>query len=1289
MKLQALSLAVFSAVVLGACQEAEFALDDDLGPKALSKSQGDMTIIRHGRIATADGRIYCVVTSTGMVECWGNNSSGQFGNGTTVSSTKPVAVIGLSNVVAITVSHSHACALTGGGTVDCWGSNFVGQLGNGTTTASLLPVEVAGLSGVVSLSAGINTTCAVTSDGTVHCWGYGAFGELGNGTTTIANPLPVTVTGITNAVEVSMGDHHACARLVTGEVQCWGLNDSGQLGNGTKTSSSIPVAVQELGSAKAVVSGSLSSCALSGLGSIFCWGSNSSGQLGNGTTVDSTTPVAVQAVASAQGVSLHEHTACALMADGTARCWGDGTLGQLGNGTHNVSSSVPAQVSGLTNAVAISAGDSVCALTTTDGVMCWGAINYANGGRQVAYTPVAIQGFGGYAGRAISAGVGFACAIKGAAACWGRNDVGQLGDGTIVNRPSPASIANSFDAVAVSAGKRSACAVGGDGKAWCWGDNSHGELGNGTTVSSLEPVQVSTESGATGLVDIQVGSGSACALSLAGTIWCWGDNSAGQLGHAGPSSSTPASIEPRGRWAALSVGMAHACAISLDGTPQCWGQNSSGQLGIGTRTSTANPVPVSGLSKAVSIQAGFRSTCALLPDGTVQCWGDNAQGQLGNGTTTNSLTPVSVLVAEGQPLTGVKALSSGALSNATCALLANGGVKCWGRLPDAVHLWPADVTGSANVTSVATGMSYICLLTASGEPWCWGSNLYGQLGDGTTEDRVDPVAVQLPSWQQNVAAVFARNGHTVTWDDTLVIIITDSLAAQSFRLTDYVARQRQVRPVIVLSETWEVRSDGVIASGGWAEGVDLSATPSQETSNARADAIRAWLQAHRCAYGIKYALLVGNPSPVGGDVPMKGIYHLKHAEDQWASDHSVWGFVAALCAEPKEATGADQCTRWIDQHDPARIMATDYYYSNLTYDFPRDADGDVVDITNINYHYADIHVGRVPIYDSVVSNLDAILSKFIAYSTSTDLEWRKSALLAFGDQGASGDNVPLAETARSQLLEPNGYSSFRIYNPYSPPGCSEPSCQITGDLSPLSPTKVGSVWAGKAWPGCQGSLCASPKSNYGIVFWAAHGGATGSVGVIDVANGPDYYKYLDDTHPAFTVQLSCSTSEPFVANNVGTVLLQRGAIATLGGSRITWSYYDFTRPYQSSAGASDITYGYLHELVQNQRPAGAALSAARVHLAFVMDEIPASNWGRRLGVSAQYVVFNLYGDPTIGIGASHGASEADVGASLPTYPMNRVYDPTRHLQGCGCLKSTGLVTTLKPRTNIKDYLFCM
>jgi alpha-tubulin suppressor-like RCC1 family protein len=242
----------------------------------------------------------CVLTSVGGLQCWGANDAGQLGYGkpTDFGIPWPVGVVDLgSGVTAIAAGPDHTCAVAAGGQVKCWGNNGGGQLGDGSTSSTSTPVNVSGLDGTVtSFAMGYDHTCALMSTGEVNCWGANAHGQLGDGT---ADPRfsPVDVSGLASgmrAIGAGAAAEHTCALTNTGGVKCWGYNAYGQLGNGSATDSSAPVDVVGLmRGAEAVAVGYYHSCALTSEGGVMCWGHNYAGGLGDGSTIDSNVPVSV------------------------------------------------------------------------------------------------------------------------------------------------------------------------------------------------------------------------------------------------------------------------------------------------------------------------------------------------------------------------------------------------------------------------------------------------------------------------------------------------------------------------------------------------------------------------------------------------------------------------------------------------------------------------------------------------------------------------------------------------------------------------------------------------------------------------------------------------------------------------------------------------------------------------------------------------------------------------------------------------------------------------------------
>lgn len=549
----------------------------------------------------------CALLESGEIKCWGRNANGQFGDGSTTNSAVPVpAGGGMSGVVQLEAGSAYTCVLLENSEVKCWGSNSVGQLGLGNTTSISSPsgTAISGLQGTVKIIAGASNTCALFENGAVKCWGMADSGALGDGTTYVGSlktPAVSAIAGLSDTVDIKIGSAHVCALNSMGEVRCWGNNNHGQLGDGTKKQRNSPVL--SVTGAKALGISTFHSCALNTSAQVKCWGDNSYGQLGDGSksTFGLPFPVA-DGFSNIKQIVVLRSMGCILLDDGEVKCWGI-TLGEL----------TSMGLSHITKIFAPSSStpQNVCALSDVGEVKCWGYGYLGVGAASTSYTPITVTGLSDIVDVAV--GTSHTCVViggngvdKGKVRCWGLNSNGQLGDGTTTtsNTPLP-TITGLSDVVGITVGNAYTCAlIGGDnvdkGRVRCWGKNTSGQLGDGTTTDSSSPLPAIT--GLSDVVSVVAGESHTCAV----------------IGGTGVES----------------------------GKVRCWGANASGQLGDGTTINRSSPIStIAGLSDVTSVALGSSHTCALMggvgPDNSrIKCWGKGDQGVIGDGSLTSRLSPV-------------------------------------------------------------------------------------------------------------------------------------------------------------------------------------------------------------------------------------------------------------------------------------------------------------------------------------------------------------------------------------------------------------------------------------------------------------------------------------------------------------------------------------------------------------------------------------------------------------------------------------------------------------------------
>lgn len=572
---------------------------------------------------------FCLISSIDIVYCGGYNSHGQLGFGSS-DDWSPLRAINISGEVVfmdVTAGNTHTCGVTTNSKIYCWGSNEYGQLGNGTWLDSNSPQQIYADSRLsfTSVTLGVQHSCALDTNKTAYCWGNNAFGQLGKHTAMHSSiPSPLLIPEGT-AITVSSGGNHTCATTTSGKAYCWGDNSDGQLGDGTRVSNlygaivgaslipagsttrtptfsptSIP-STSYLRSFTDVSNGDSSACALSASGIVYCWGSNRSGQLGSANTPSSTFPVPVQ------------------------------------------------MPSGIT-ITKIFANESFCALTLTSEVYCWG--------RGSTPIPVRIEMPEGATVIDVATGKTHTCVLitGGSALCWGSNTYGEMGNGTsdestgtVSSNPTPVHVnmPPGIQFIQISAGNRNTCAVSVHGSVYCWGRNDLGQIGNGITNIEIpfgvtNPTQISMPTGVT-FTKIDVGDSFACARTNLAKLYCWGSNSWNQLGTAIPTgeSALPAEVTAFGAKAItdFDVGANHVCVLTTDSNTYCWGSSEDGQLGAAPGSMDAVLVAQPTGDTFIKLSLSLMNSCAVTSSGTAYCWGSNMYGQLGNGNTVNSFLP--------------------------------------------------------------------------------------------------------------------------------------------------------------------------------------------------------------------------------------------------------------------------------------------------------------------------------------------------------------------------------------------------------------------------------------------------------------------------------------------------------------------------------------------------------------------------------------------------------------------------------------------------------------------------
>lgn len=579
----------------------------------------------------------------GTVWAWGFNIYGQLGLGSTTDAALPTQIAGLSDVVGIAACRSYSgcgAALKRDGTVWTWGNNQSGQLGDGSRNNRSLPAKIA-ISNVTRLVAGAEFLFAELSDGSVWGWGRNSEGELADGSTT--NRLtPAPVAGLQGYKQLAGGLYHGLGVAPDGSLRAWGQNTVGEVGDGSKIQRTTPVVVTGAPShSTAVMGGQWFSAAIAADGNLWSWGDNSAGQLGWGMAGTARhTPRKIAGLTAAKVAAGRAHS-LALSGDGTVSAWGSNATGQLGV-VDVTSSATPLAVSGL-KAVAMAACEShSLALTAAGEVYAWGNNQYGqlgDGSTTQRNTPTRIASLTGMAAIACGDAHSVALGLDGKVWSWGSNWLAQLGNGVLSSAGSsvPLQVAGVPPIRAIAAGGHFTLALAEDGGVYSWGRNDSGQLGDGTGTARAAPLQVLS-----GAIRIVAGHAHAFAQSADGSWFGWGKNASGQLG-VGDSNArnTPVALTyplafgslagngGEGSAAHVSWNWGQTLGATASGEVWGWGSNGSGQLADANLDNHLLPRLVSGVPGISQVAVGKNHVLALAASGEVWSWGDSSDGRLG------------------------------------------------------------------------------------------------------------------------------------------------------------------------------------------------------------------------------------------------------------------------------------------------------------------------------------------------------------------------------------------------------------------------------------------------------------------------------------------------------------------------------------------------------------------------------------------------------------------------------------------------------------------------------------
>ena len=723
----------------------------------------------------------------GTVWCYGNNTNGELGNGTTTYSDEPVQAIFPDGTVIIQVvaGENFSAALDSEGNVWTWGANDYYQLGNSTSRKETKPIKVEGISNITKIAAGTYSVLAIDENKEVYGWGLNSNGELGIGSYTNKVSTPTKAKYIADVIDIAVGKNHSILLKTTGEVYVTGLNIYGQLGNNDTSIKKVDTftKVENLSSVARISATDSANIVSTINGKVYTWGLNIYGELGLGDKVNKYEPTLVSDIENIVQVEGGKNHSILLNKNGIVYTSGSNKYGQLGIGTTTENITYQ-EVTSLSDVMTISAGNTYTVAAKTDGTV-WGFGDYNHGDttlKSKTNSQVPMQVGNDAFGLGVikitvkkseTVNITSSMVYSFNLIYADKNNKEQITyeslneEIVIVNENGEVlGVREGFTwvkaieqngtehvvyvyvtdneqtyAPAISAGEDFASVLKADGTIWTYGHNNNGELGIGSNKTKDIPEKTNVISS---YKDIKSGNSFTIAIREDGTVWSYGKNNYGQLGIGNTKNGlNPAQANGLSNIVQIAVGKEHAVALDSYGILYGWGRNSNGQLGLSDAT-ILTPTPISYTAGTISsIWAGENQTIIINTKGEIYGYGSILNGALagiengvkvsiGNGNMFILTTDGEVYQYEGTTLSKIttteKIVDIDVTNDNIIAQTVDEKIYTW-----TINNEPV-LENVENIYTIASGTNNNYIIKTDGTVYAKGINTYGQLGNSTRED---------------------------------------------------------------------------------------------------------------------------------------------------------------------------------------------------------------------------------------------------------------------------------------------------------------------------------------------------------------------------------------------------------------------------------------------------------------------------------------------------------------------------------------------------------------------------